>query len=121
VQAVWYLFLFCLPVSVGLWSVLLVGGGFVNSVAAMPWEFRLAARVTGARKQDGRSVALLGRLDGVWGPLFLLVFVNLSVPLILVGPYGSISSFAAAGYLVIQLSWLARIRRAIRRIGRWSP
>lgn len=108
-QTVAFLFLVCLPVSVCLWSGAMVAGGYVASVPTMPWEFRLAVKATGAKRAE--SLAPMA----VPGPLLLLAFFNLPVPLILVGPYGPISSAVAIAYVLVQLLWLARIRRAVRR------
>ena len=106
-----FLFLVCLPASVCLWTVAMVAGGYVTRVASMPWEFRLAVRATGAKRSEG-----FAPMD-VPGPPLLLAFSNLAVPLILVGPYGPVSSVAAVAYVLVHLLWLVRIRRAVRRIG----
>jgi hypothetical protein len=107
-----YLFLVLLPLSIWLWSMVLVGSGFVRSIPEMPWEFRLAARVTGPGRGDASSPL------AVPVTLCCLALVNLSAPLILVGPFGPLSSVGAVAYLVAQLLWLARIRRAVRRAER---
>ena len=118
-QPFWAFFLIlCLPTSVYLWAGFLVANGSVRSLPAMPWEFRLAARASGAKRDEGRSGPVWGRFDWVWGLLFLLAFVNLVPLALLVRPYGPISFVSAAAYLLAQLCWLARIRRAVRRINR---
>ena len=53
-----YLFLAAFPTSVCLWAWLLVANGFVRRVPAMPWEFRKALLVTGAKRDGHQSVAL---------------------------------------------------------------
>jgi hypothetical protein len=112
-QAFLLFFLFCLPVSViYIWPAALVDGGFVRSVGEMPWEFRLAVRMTGVKKSAGFAPM------AVAGPLLLLALVNLPVPLALIGLFGPISFVAAVAYVVAHLCWLARIRRAIRRTSR---
>ena len=110
-QTFLFLFLVCFPLSVYLWSVLLVGGGFVRSIPEMPWEFRLAARITGAKRSEGFAAM------AVAGPLVLLAIINSPVLFAIAGPYGLIGFLAAVSYVAVQLLWLARIRRAIRRIG----
>jgi hypothetical protein len=115
VPAVLYLFFFCFPISVCLWSVSMVAGGYVDSVPPMPWEFRLAVRVTGARRAEGFAPM------AVPGPLLLLGFANLPLPFFLVGSYGLIGSISAAAYVMAQLLWLMRIRRANRRANRKQP
>jgi hypothetical protein len=110
-QAFLLFFLFCLPVSaIYVWPAALVDGGFVRSVGEMPWEFRLAVRMTGVKKSEGFAPM------AVAGPLLLLAIINLlPVLLAVVGLYGPISFVAAVAYVVAHLCWLARIRRAIRR------
>jgi hypothetical protein len=94
---------------VWLWSLVLVYSGIVRKVSTMPWELRLAVRVQGddeGKRAPWTSVLVL---------LGCLALINVQVPLILVGPYGPISSGAAITFVVAQLLWLARIRRAVRR------
>ena len=111
-QTIPFLFLMCFPLSVYVWSVLLIEGGFVRVVPEMPWEFRLAARMTSAKRREGLAAM------SVAGPLIPLAIINCPVPFFLVGLYGAVGSIAAAAYVVVHLLWLARIRRAIRRINR---
>ncbi|MGA3056767.1 MAG: hypothetical protein ABSE70_01825 [Candidatus Limnocylindrales bacterium] len=111
-RAVGYLFLFCFPVSVYLWSGLMVAGGYVGSDAAMPWEFQLALRMRGVKRAEGFAPMTVPGLG------LLLVFFNLPLPFFLVGPFGPATSVAVVAYVVVQLLWLARIRRAVRRINR---
>ena len=42
--------------------------------------------------------------------------MNLTVPFIFVGPYGTISSLAAIVFVACQTLWLVRSVRAVRRI-----
>ena len=109
VQTMAFLFLICLPASMVVWAVVLVGVGFVRSVPSMPWEFRLAARVMEADRS--RSAPILT----VPVALFCLVVSNISAPLIFVSPYGPTSDSLAVMYLLVQLLWLDRVRRAAHR------
>jgi hypothetical protein len=111
-QAFPFFFLVCFPLSLYVWPVVLVSSGFVRSVPEMPWEFRLAARMTGSERSESHAPFAEA------GPLVLLAIINIPVPLILAGPYGPISSVAAVAYVVVHLLWLARIRRAVQRINR---
>jgi hypothetical protein len=106
-QVIGILFLICLPVSALGWAIALIGGGVVRDVHAMPMEFRLAARITGPLA-TGKVFQTVATGIGIW------TFANLEVPLILIGPYGLISSGGAIVYVVVQLLWLERVRRAVR-------
>jgi len=112
VQAIVFLFLVAFPLSICLWAVILIGGGGVRSVAAMPPEFRLAASATGADSGQGPSG------PAVPVTLFFLVVCNIVPVGLLVRPYGPISWVAAVVYVVVQSLWLVRIRRAVQRINR---
>jgi hypothetical protein len=107
-QVAWFLYLVCLPISICLWAILLVGVGAVNSVERMPWELQLAARIAVDGKYEGPSWTV------VPAAICFLVFANLPVPLIVLGPYGLDGSIAAVLYVLVEAAWLVRVRRAIR-------
>jgi len=111
-QTIPLLFLFCLPLSVWLWSMVLVASGFVRNIPDMPWELRVAARVVGSDSGGGPS-GLAVPVD-----LFCLAIVNSPVVFAFIGPYGPISEVAAATYVAVQVCSLVRVRRAVRRVDR---
>jgi hypothetical protein len=104
-----FFFFICFPLSIYVWSVLLLRGGFAASVVDMPWEFRLAARMTDT-KPNGTFAPMAAA-----GPLVVLGIINSPVLIAFVGPYGPIGFVAGVAYIVVHLMWLLRIRRAIRR------
>jgi hypothetical protein len=103
------LFLLCFPASVVLWSVVLTGSGFVRNVAAMPRDFRL-----GLRFVDADKTGIVSPMTVPTG-LFCLVVSNGTIPFLLKGQYGATSAALAIAYVVLQLLWLERIRRAAER------
>lgn len=111
-QAGGLVFVLFFPTSVFLWSILLIGSGFVRDIPAMPWELQLSAHIAGADRSEGSSPMAV--------PIALLCLALFNVvPLgLLVRPYGPVSWVAAVVYVVVQSLWLLRIRRAGQRINR---
>lgn len=96
-----------LPVTMCLWAILLVGVGAVRSVSQMPWEFQLAARLAVDTKYEGPPWTV------VPAAIIFLAFFNLPVPFAIFGPYGLEGPLAAVTYVLAQLGWLLRLRKAI--------
>jgi hypothetical protein len=62
----------------------------------------------------GQDKAAADATQTVITGIFLLAFFNLPVPLILAGPYGPISKAGTIAFVLGQVLWLERIRRAAR-------